>query len=138
MANPATNDDFKIATLASGVGGLVTLASLNIPNPLPIWSPGVSAVDLGDNSSRTLGSPTVTWHWGFISAACRDILRAYCPGASADVFITTPTTEKVTGVSNASARYECQMVWPAPTTPESPVAGRRLEFSIVFRQLVVA
>ena len=137
MANPTVDTDFKIATFAAGVGALVTLASLGIPKPFPIYKTGVSTVKLGDNSARTLGSPMVVWQWGFLTAAQRDTLRTYCPGASASVYIVTPTTEKISSVSNAAQTFLCQMIWPAPDNPEAPQAGRRLEFPIVFRQLVV-
>ena len=140
MANPAVNTDFQIATYAGYVGGgagLVTLKSLGVPNPHPVWKDGVGIIKLGDNSSRTLGLPILLWHWGFISQASRDVLRTYCTGASAAVYIVTPTTNKIAGVSNAALTYLAQMWWPAPNSPEDPVTGRRLEFSIMFKQLVV-
>jgi hypothetical protein len=137
MANPALSTDFKIATYAAGTGGLVTLKSLGIPNPHPIWKPGVQSIKLGDNSARTLGSPVVEWHWGFLQQAQRDMLRTYCTGASASVYIVTTTTENVSSVPNVSKTYLAQMIWPAPNTPEDPQTGRRLEFMILFRQLVV-
>ena len=138
MANPQTNNDFKICAYASGVGGLVTLASLGVPNPHPVWIPSVSRAKLGDNSARLLGAQTVTWQWGFASQVARDALRAYCTGASASVFIISPTTETISTVPNASQRYQATMIWPAPDTPEDPAAGRRLQFNIIFRQLISA
>src|SRR5271157_3915717 len=111
MPNPSINSDYQIATFAGGVGALVTLASLSVPNPHPVWKASVSRAKLGDNSARLLGAPTVAWQWGFISQAARDQLRAYCPGASANVIIWTPTTETVSTIPNASARYSCQMWW---------------------------
>jgi hypothetical protein len=137
MADPAVDTDFKIATYASGIGGLSTLRSLRIPNPHPVWVPGVSSEKLGDNGARILGSPAVVWQWGFISQYERDILRAYCPGAYSNVYIITTTTEKVGGVSNVAKRYLAKMIWPPPSQPENPQTGRRLEFSIMLRQLVV-
>ena len=137
MANPTVDSDFKIATQAAGVGALVTLKSLGIPNPHPIYNPGVGVVKLGDRSARTLGAPSLQWHWGFVTYAQRDTLRTYCPGASAPVYIVSPTTEKVSGVSNAAQTYLCQMWWPAPLTPEDPQTGRRLQFVISFWQLVL-
>ena len=134
MANPATDLDFKIGTT---IGGEVTLASLGIVNPHPIWHQGVQTVKLGDNSGRLLGAQFVEWAWGFLSQASRDVLRAsYCPGASALIVIVTPTTEKVAGVPNASARYQGQVWWPAPNTPEDPQAGRRVQFSLTIKQLI--
>lgn len=132
MANPAVDTDFKIGTTS---GGKVTLASLSIPNPHPVWKDAVSKVKLGNNAARYLGAPVLEWHWGFLTAAQRDTLRTYCTGASADVFITTPTTNKSGGVSNVAVNYEAQMWWPSPETPEDPQTGRRLEFVLTFKQL---
>ena len=137
MANPTTNVDFQIATLVSGIPGLQTLASLGLSNPHPIFTTATTAVKLGDNSARALGLPRVTWAWGFVQQAQRDILRQYCPGVSAKVYIVTPTTENIDDVPNASQCYLAQMIWQAPTTPENPQTGRRLEFNILFRQMVV-
>lgn len=137
MANPTTDSDFKISIYAAGTGGLVTLSSIGIPKPFPIWKGGVDVIDLGDNSARIIGAPQLVWQWGFIQATARDTLRAYCQGASSLVYITTPTTEFDGGVENAAKTYLAQMLWPAPRTPEAPQAGRRLEFAILFRQLVL-
>ena len=136
MANPAVIADFQIATQASGVAGLVTLASLGIPMPHPIYKAGVSKVKLGNNAARYLGAPTLEWMWGFITQAQRDTLRGFIPGASADLFIITPTTENVGSVPNASQRYECQAWYPDPEQAEDPSTGRRLQFIITFKQLV--
>lgn len=136
MSNPAVIADFMIGTYAGGTGGMVTLASLNIPMPKPIYRTAVSAIKLGDNSMRELGSPMVEWQFGFITQAQRDTLRTYCTGVSAQVYIKTPTTEKISGVSNAAQTFLAQMIWPAPNTPESPEAGRRLQFNLLFKQLV--
>ena len=139
MANPAQDIDFQIATYAAGIGALVTLASLGVPNPHPIWNPSVSRAKLGDNSGRLLGAPTLKWQWGFVSQAARDALRTYCPGGTAQVIIITPTTETVASippVPNAPFRFACELWWPAPDTPEDPNAGRRLQFVILFKQLM--
>jgi hypothetical protein len=138
MANPSGDADYQIATQAGGVGALVTLVSLSIPNPHPVYKTGVSKVKLGNNAARVLGSPTVEWVWGFLTPAQRDTLRTYCTSGAADVFIITPTVEKVSGVSSASQRFECQMIWPDPDVPEDPNTGRRLQFILTFRQLVSA
>ncbi len=137
MANPAVDIDFRIATLDAGLGALATLASLGIPNPRPIYLPGVESIDLGNYGVRIMGAPYLTWTWGFLSQTNRDILRTYCPGGSADVYITSITTENIGSVPNAAQDFLSKMIWPPPSSPESPQAGRRLEFSLVFRQLVV-
>lgn len=137
MANPTTNEDYQIATLAAGIPGLVTLASLGIANPHPVYLSGTYKVKLGDNSARLLGLPRVTWAWGFVQQTWRDTLRTYCPGASAKVYIVTPTIDKVDDIPNASQLFLAEMIWPDPENPENPQTGRRLEFGILFRQMVV-
>jgi hypothetical protein len=137
MSNPAIDTDFQIATYAAGIGGLATLRSLGVPNPRPVWVPAVDAADLGDNSVRWLGAPVVMWRWGFVSQTARDVLKTFCPGAGARVYVVTPTTENLGGVPNAPKTYLSQMIWVKPSAPENPQAGRRLEFQILFRQMVV-
>lgn len=134
MANPASNDDFKIGTT---LGGIVTLASLGITNPHPIYGTGVQSIKLGNNAARTIGRPVLLWAWGFISQQERDTLRTYIPGASAQLYVRSVTTEKISSVPNAAQTFLSQAWWPAPNQPEDPQAGRRLEFVITFRQLVV-
>ena len=136
MSNPQTPSDFQIATFAAGTAGLVTLDSLGIPMPHPIPQPAVSRAKLGNNAGRLLGAPTVQWQWGFVNQAPRDALRAFCPGASAQVYLITPMNETVAGIPNASARFLAQMWWPAPDVPEDSNAGRRLQFTILFKQLI--
>jgi len=135
MANPAVDTDFEIGTTS---GSKATLASLGVPNPHPVWKDAQSKAKLGNNAARYLGSPQVEWQWGFLTAAQRDTLRTYCTGASADVFITTPTTNASGGISNVAVAYEAQMWWPSPEQPEDPMSGRRLNFVIVFKQLVTS
>lgn len=136
MSNPALDTDFQLGTTPGYAGDMATLRSLGIPNPKPIWTPGVTTVTLGDNSKRVLGAPTLIWRWGFLSQVARDALRTFCTGGSALVYIITPTTETVSTVPNAPKTYYCQMWWPSPDNPEAPEAGRRMDFSVTFRQLV--
>jgi len=135
MANPALDTDFQISPYASGTGGLVTLRSLGVSNPHPIYKAGVTKIKLGDRSARYLGAPNVSWNWGFVQNAERDILRTYCTGASASVYIWTPTIENVGTVPNAAQRFLAQLWWPDPDTPEDPQTGRRLNFVLNFYDL---
>jgi hypothetical protein len=137
MANPAIDTDFKIATQAAGTGGLVTLASIGIPNPHPVYKTGVNKVKLGNNTARVLGSPVVEWRWGFLAQAQRDILRTYCTGGSATVYITTVTVDKVSSVPNGAQTFLAMLWWPDPDVPEDPQTGRRLDFVLTFKQLVL-
>jgi len=137
MANPSVITDYQIASLADGLAGMVTLDSLGIPKPHPVWVDAVSTAKLGDGSARFLGLPWLRWDWGFVTFSQRDTLRTFCTGASASVYIVTPTTNRISGVSNAAQAYLCKMWWPSPEKPEDPQTGRRLEFSISFKQMVL-
>jgi hypothetical protein len=115
--------EFKIGTT---FGGKVTLASLGIKDPLWEFVPYSKTFDLGDGTQRGGGWPVTIWHWGFLPSAKRDVLKAYCPGASAIIHITTPNN------ALANIGYQAIMVWPAR---ETKVAGRVLDISIMFRGL---
>ena len=125
--------DFKIATLAQGVAGLTNLESLATPVDPPRWffQPYVELVRLGSGLARGLGLPIAEWRWGIISGAQRDALRAYCTGASAEVYIATRKTDS----SNAYANYKAVMVWPSEG--EEVDATRRLDFVLRFEHLEV-
>ena len=141
MSNPALPTDYQIGTYVGGTGGLVTLQSLSIPNPHPIYRTAAQKVKLGDNSARSLGAPFVEWQWDWLSQVSRDKLRIYVPGASAQIYIITPTVENSSGyvgTPNISKRFLGQAWWPDPDTPEDPNTGRRLKFVLTIKQLVTA
>ena len=69
--------------------GMVTLASLNIPDPESQFIEYAASTRLGDGRVRGMGYPQTTWHYGFLKNTWYDILRAYCTGASANIFIAT-------------------------------------------------
>lgn len=114
-------------------GGLVNLDILATPVVPPKWfySSFVEAIPLGSGAVRGMGAPTATWRWGFIKKAQRDMLRTFCPGASAAVCIRTYTTESL----DSAKEFSCDMFWP--TDAEEVNAGRRLDFTIEFRNLVL-
>lgn len=87
-------------------------------------------ITLGDGSVRGAGWKTVDWTWDFLSRAHRDILRAYCPGASAEVVIRTRTVDS----ADSYAYYRAQMIWPQA---EDPQAGRRLDFTLKFQRMTI-
>lgn len=132
-------------TIRFGIGttsaNIIDLADLAIPYPLVQPDPFFETVELGDGSLRGIGGERITWSWGFLGPAyqggvdtdynnLREALRDYCPGASADIFIISPTNE-----AEAAKKYSGIMIWPFPETRQAADAKRRLDFSIEFRHL---
>lgn len=109
---------------------LESLATPVIP-PASTFSPSASVVTLADGSEREIGSPVATWKWGFLKQAQRDMLRTFCPGASATVYIRTYTKD----LAQAPKYYQAVMHWP--TTSEESFATKRLDFVIKFDQMLL-
>lgn len=124
--------DFKIGTFAGGVGAITNLESLATPVTPPRWfyRGDVERRKLASGLIRSLGLPVAEWRWGVISQAQRDMLRTFCSGASAQVYIRTKTNNS----SDAYANFLAMMVWPEE---EEVDASRRLDFVIRFDRLEV-
>lgn len=114
-------------------GGLTNLEQLATPVTAPkrFYTPYTSVIILGDGSQRGQGAPTATWRWGFLPQNERDMLRTFCPGASAAVCIRTYTNDS----ADSAKEFSCDMYWP--NEAEEIAKGRRLDFTIEFRNLVL-
>lgn len=132
-------------TIKFGIGttsaNIADLSSLGIPYPMVQPDPYFETIELGDGSLRGIGGVKITWSWGFLGSGyqagadtdynnLRETLRDYCPGASADIFIISPTNEAKT-----AQKYSGVMIWPFPETRQAADAKRRIDFSIEFRHL---
>ena len=91
---------FKIATFATGSdpsswGSLEsTLATNNIPiDPEWTYQPYAEVIDALDGSGYGRGYAIATWKWNKLSNPQRTILRGFCAGMSAQVYISTATNE---------------------------------------------
>ena len=120
---------YSIATAASGVSGLLPLSALGVTWPADNPSPYSLELPLGDGGVRGLGWATTQWHWGFITLAQWNTLRAYCPGKSADVVIRTYDIDDKQSWTN----YSGKMIWP---TGGMFTAQTMLDFTILFQALV--
>ncbi len=111
---------------------LVNVESLATPLPAPKapFEPYMVAYETGDAGKRGYGQPTCTWHFGFLTNAQRDMLRTYCPGASATIYIRTMTNES----SDAYQTYTAKMLWP---DKEPRDFHHRVPFDLIFRDLVL-
>jgi hypothetical protein len=110
------------------------LESLAVPVTYPKSRPQAyqETKVLGDLTERGIGAPTTIWHWDAIPQAERDMLRTFCPGASAPVYITTLSLDN----DGLFRTYSAVMVWPSLS--EVYDAKYRTGFDILFRRLVIA
>jgi hypothetical protein len=117
--------------IGSTLGGMVTLASLGVPDPKSTWQPYSELVPLDSGKERGVGFPVATWQFGYLTRAQRNALRTFCTGASAAVYIQTRKADN----DDAYDDYSAIMVWPLA---EDRDAGRRISFVIRFKHLVEA
>lgn len=71
-------------------GTRVTLASLSVSAPVASYKPAARVEQTGAKTFVRLGSASAKWSWPHLTQAEIDILRAYCPDASAEIYISTP------------------------------------------------
>lgn len=121
---PAYN--FMLGSGSASMVNVETLASNTMPAPKARYRTYSRPLELGDGTRRGAGWATAEWRWGFLTAAQRDALRAYCSGASATAYIRTRNE------AQAYAYLTGVMVWPEE---EQRDAGRCLDFAIQFRAL---
>jgi len=91
--------------------------------------PWQQAIPLGSGKSRGAGKPSAVWHYDFLPLAMRTVLRAFCTGKSADVFIRTLIND-----ADAFEYFSAVMMWP--DGKEDKQAGRRLNFNIEHKFLI--
>jgi hypothetical protein len=130
---------YAIGTLAGGTAGLTNVETLlaspkgTFP-PQGSYSPGTE-LRLGSLGTRWVGTPQAVWRWGFLSRTQRDALRAFCSGASAEVYITTRVNDLAgeTGSETEYRTYRALLLWPAEERREAQ--GRRVDFELRFNLL---
>ncbi len=117
---------FEIGTTQIGMINLENLATPVIP---PDWdfSDYSDEITLPNGRVRGIGYPRATWRWGFLEIAERTMLRTFCAGKSANVYIKT--------FNNAGTYkiYSAVMVWPSG---EDPNCDLYLDFVLEFQNLV--
>ncbi len=67
-----------------------------VPQPKALPPKWPTEIPLPSGQVRRMGFPQQTWHFGYLERAQRDQLREYCPGKSAEVYITTEIFDDVT------------------------------------------
>lgn len=143
VASIQDNDDLTINVPASAAVttqaftyiNLTNVEDLNVTdtrhfNPKSTYRPYVDSINLANGRSRGFGRPVASWRWGFIPLHFRTALRVFCPNPnkSYDVYIRTRTNE-----ADAYSVFSAVVLWP---DDENKDAGRRLNFTLEFRNLV--
>ena len=130
MTTPTpTAYDFQIGVAS---GSMVKLDALATPVDFPksAFMPYKEEQKLVSGLVRGQGYPNTVWIWSVIPREQRDMLRTFCPGKSANVYIRTTTMDS----SDAFHTYSAVMVWP--TQEEERDAQRRVNFKIQFQTMV--
>jgi hypothetical protein len=127
-------DNYCIGTTYGNLTNVENLTpSIPGPEAMKHFQGYTHTPDLGNGLVRGGGFPKTAWHWGFLSAAQRDVLRStYCSGKSSNVYIRT-TDGSYTSGSPTYKVYQAVMIWP---DTEDRFAGRSLDITIEFRNLV--
>lgn len=98
--------DVKIGTFAGGVGGLVTLASLDLPSPLMDFLEASQEDVVGDATIEANGWAEAEWHYDYLTAAQYAALAAYKTAKTTQLYIRTRKN------ANAYGSFLANMVWP--------------------------
>lgn len=130
------HEDYAIGTSFAGLTLLTDLDVYSTPYGSPVTRPHWAfqdggVIDLDDGSQRVIGLPKAQWLWNIITDDERNALKTFCPGVSAEVYISTYNNDDVDEVHN----YRCTMLWPVEKG-EIVQATQRTDFEISFVNLV--
>lgn len=112
----------------STTGSFKLLSVLSIPNPESQFKNYSDSVKLGNGTTRGIGYPTATWHFGYLTAAQWTALTAFCTQASANVFIATMKND------GTYVEYSAVMVMPETYVVR---ATRYIDVTVELNNLVV-
>lgn len=118
--------EFEIGTSEGTMTNLSALAT-PVTAPRSGYLPYAKTVRLGDGSARGLGAPIAQWDFPLITLEERDMLKTFCPGASAAVCIRTKLND------DTYADFSAVMHWPEEE--ERWLAGVKQSLSIRFTML---
>jgi hypothetical protein len=122
---------YQIGTLAGGTAGMSSLDSVIGARYAPKGEYRAGQqIRLGSLGARSVGAASAFWRWpSGCPKAVRDALRAYCTGASAEVYLTTRTNE--TDEANSEfATFRAILIWPGEEPRD--FLGWRLDFALEF------
>ena len=106
---------FKIADLATGPdpADWETLEDLLSIEPDWTFQTYAEVVKLHSGSNYGRGFAIATWHLNIAHNAQRATLRTFCPGVSAQVYISTPTNEDDSNGDPVFKNFLSTMNWMA-------------------------
>jgi hypothetical protein len=117
--------EYMIGTTLNGMTPLRLLTTL-VPEPKSTYHPWSKPIQLGNGAIRGMGWKITTWYWEIIQPAQVEQLRAFCPGASAEVYIASRQN-----IGDAFKPYKAVMIWPE----EDRDFLRRVKIEIKFQRL---
>jgi len=124
--------------IGATLGGLTLFSALATPVKDPatmIYYPYSTISRMASNTAVGRGAPYATMYWKNITRAQRDMLRTFCAGASAAVFISIPANDS----NNTYVNYSGTMLWPLTEKYYTGAAGDLIQdLTITFVNLVAA
>lgn len=121
---------YAIGTSADNLQNLEDDLEITPPHPAP-YKEWATTYEAGDGKTHGDGWPSVIWNWDILLATYIGILRTYCTGKSASVYIKTLNADLVT-----YGTYSAIMHWPVMPDDFTYRPGRAvLNFSIQFTHL---
>lgn len=133
-------DNFYIGISTDEVYDFFPLTTWFAPYLKPVepdwtFAPFSGNVDTADGGRLGIGFPRATWTWNHRKDLHVKTLRTLCPGASASLYIRTPTNDVDVYGDRAWGTFSCQMLWMPED--EDKQAGYTLQFVLEFRKLVL-
>jgi hypothetical protein len=114
--------------IGSTRAGMVSLESLGLTQPSKAQPVDyLSYLDLGNGQRRGAGSLQTSWRFAYLTAAQLSVLRGYCSGSSAAVYIQTLA-------GDGTYRYYSAVMLMAQ--PQEPKTDALLDYVIEYRNLV--
>lgn len=106
---------FKISPLSDGAdpNDWASLDSLEIPEPEGLFEPYAEVLPTLGGGHYGRGFAVATWQFKGLHNVSRAVLRALCPGASAVVYISTPTNEDDSNGDPVYGNFLAKIHWPA-------------------------
>lgn len=119
--------------IGSTLGSIATLVSLGAIEPEAQFIDYPDSIKLADGTLRGRGFPQASWHYGYLTPAQYDALRAFVTLASSEIFIATLNNNR------EFARYSGVMVIPdrfVIRNTNSETRGSYVDVTIEFNRLV--
>lgn len=133
--------DYRLALKAEGpnplywanLNALLGFADISF-RPEPSYMEQAEVVSSLGGLDYGRGYPIATWYWAALTTEQRAILRTFCPGLSAEVYIETPTNEIT--LCGEQEFIQCAAIMHWPSSDEDIQSEKAIGFSLKFTHLV--